>query len=185
MYRAVLIVSAFSFLVGCAGFGDTITNYDQRSVVYGWINIDDVSGNHLMSVTMKQYKPRTDKPFYHMAIEEMDGGYLFYHHGFVNGSFKAESASAQTCLLFLCGNTINEYNFGRQGNDGAVIINNPGVYFVGSYEMLEEDTGFFEQAKFRVRATDTMPSKAEMLNVILKDSPKDYPIVTQRIQAAM
>lgn len=183
MLRPLFILVTLLLLSGCAGFGNDISNYEQRSVVYGWINIDDVDGNSLFSVSMKQYKPKTNKPFYNMAIEKMEGGYLFYHYGFNAGSYKADSARAQTCVLILCGNTINEYSFGQQGTDGAVIIDQPGVYFVGGFELIEEETGFFEQAKFRVKAADNVPAKTEMLKVLIENSPKTHPIVDQRIRA--
>jgi hypothetical protein len=181
-----MVILAFGLLTGCAGFGgSTITDYEQRSVVYGWIDIDDVDGNRLFSVVMRQYKPKTDKPFYHMALEKMDGGYLFYHYGFSNGAYKADTASAQTCVVILCGNTINEYSFGRQGTDGTVVIERPGVYFIGGFKLVEEDTGFFEQAKFRVEPADNVPDRAKLLKVIQQNSPQGHSVLTQRIQNAL
>jgi hypothetical protein len=184
MFRRLCILVALTVLSGCAGFGNDISNFEQRSVVYGWLNIDEVDGNHLLSVTMKQYKPRTDKPFYHMGFEKLGGGYLFYHYGFSNGSYKADSVKAQSCILLLCGNTINQYDFGSQGTDGAVIIEKPGVYSIGGFKLVEEDTGFFEQGKFRVVPTNIVPSKTEILNVLVKNSPKDHPIVADRLRAS-
>jgi hypothetical protein len=182
MLRRLFILVSLALLSGCASF-NTIENYEQRSIVYGWVSLEDVDGNHVSSIMMKQYKPRTDKPYYHMGFEELHGGYLFYHYGLTNGAYKADSIQAQSCIAVICGNTIYQYAFGSQGSDAAIVIKQVGVYSLGGFELLEEDTGFFEQGKFRVQATNIKPSKAEILDVLMRNSPDGHPIVTQRLQA--
>ncbi len=170
-------------LVGCASTGgEKVDDFTKLSVGYGWLNIDDVDANRLHSVVIFQHRPHSDKPYYHVAVKEFEGGYLYYSFAFPNGAFAAYSAEGQSCLGFICSNTIYSYNFGKQGDDvAALLIEKPGVYHFGDYALQELDTGFFEQSKFDVVPVDNAPSEKQMLEEILKDT-KDNPVVAQRIQ---
>lgn len=98
-----------------------------------------------------------------------------------NGSHKPVSAAAQSCIGFMCGNTIYEYSFGKQGDEtGAVVIKSPGVYWMGAYKLKKVKTGFFEQGKFDIEPAKDAPSKREILEEILKDI--DEPVVAEKIK---
>jgi hypothetical protein len=68
---------------------------------------------------------------------------------------------------------------------GAVTIEKPGVYFLGSYDLAEEDTGWFEQGKFSVNEARKGPSRKELLEAVLAFAPEDHPVVAQRIRSEM
>jgi len=184
MYRFLTVLTVL-ILSGCVGGGgERVTDFTNRSTVYGWVNLDEVDGNHLYNVIVKQYRPKTKSPYYFLGIEEFKGGYLFWTHATTNGAFKLDTARAQSCLGFLCSNTYYEYSFGSQGSDvGAVNIKKPGVYYLGSYELAAMETGWFEQGKFNVVESKKGPSKKEMLTAILEDAPDQ--IVADRIRKAM
>lgn len=179
--RFILLISIVLLMGGCAS-GPRITDFTDRSVGYGWLNIKDVAVNQLHNVTVYQYIPRTVEPYFGTTLKAFKGGYLYYTMALPVGSHKTYSAAGQRCLGFLCGNTIYKYSFGKQGNDaGAVVIKSPGVYHMGSYDLKEVKTGFFEQGKFDAVPAANGPSKRELLEEILKDT-QDVPVIAERIK---
>ena len=180
LQRSVLVLSVV-LLAGCASTTQ-ITDFSDRSLGYGWLNIKDVDANRLHDVSIYQFRPLTPEPYYSTAVKEFKNGYLYYSMALPNGSHKTESASGQRCLGFVCSNTIYTYSFGKQGSDvGAVIIKNPGVYYLGSYKLKEAKTGFFEQDQFEALPATDGPSRREMLEEILKDA-HDVPVIAERIK---
>lgn len=181
MLKRLVLVLSVVLLAACAS-GTRVTDFTDRSLGYGWLNIKEVDVNRLHAVDIYQFRPHTDAPYYPAAIKEFKNGYLYYSMALVNGSHKTISASGQRCLGFLCSNTIYNYSFGKQGDDvGAVVIKTPGVYYMGSYNLKNVKTGFFEQDKFQaVPATDA-PSRREMLEEILKNA-ENVPVIAERIK---
>lgn len=172
-------------LTGCIfPGGEQIKDFSDRSVGYGWLDIDDVDANRLHAVVIYQYVPKSSEPYYHVAVKKFEGGYLYYSFAFAKGAYGTYSATGQQCFL-LCGNTIYTYDFGKQGGSTAKVrIEQPGVYNFGSYQLREIKTGFFEQDKFEAVAAKNAPSDAQMLQEILKDAG-DNPVMAERIRAAL
>ena len=181
MRKFLMLLSVVAVLAGC-GTTTTITDFADRSVGYGWLNIKDVEANRLHDVSVYQFRPHTAEPYYTTALKEFKGGYLYWTRALPLGAHKTISASGQRCLGFLCSNATYRYSFGKQGDDvGAVTIRVPGVYHLGSYDLKQVKTGFFEAGRFEaVPATDS-PSRREMLEEILKDS-QDVPAIAERIR---
>ena len=167
-------------LAGCAS-GTRITDFQDRSLGYGWLNIKEVDANRLHAVDIYQYRPQTSEPYYPAAVKQFRNGYLYYTMALPVGSHKTYSAAGQQCLGILCGNTTYKYSFGKQGDEGAVVIRSPGVYHLGSYRLKEVKTGMFEQGKFEALPATDAPSKREMLEEILKDA-QDVPVIAERIR---
>ena len=181
MLRRLALVLSVVLLAGCAS-GTRITDFSDRSVGYGWLNIKDVDANRLHDVTVYQFRPHTTEPYYPTAVKEFKGGYLYWTMALPNGAHKTLSASGQRCLGFLCSNTSYKYSFGKQGDDvGAVTIKQPGVYHLGSYNLKDVKTGFFEAGKFEAVPATNAPSRREMLEEILKDA-QDEPVIAERIK---
>lgn len=184
----LLTLASILLLPSCALLGGKeIKDFDNRSVVYGWLDIKDVDANRLHQVSFFQSRPKTKEPYYQVGVEKFKGGYLFYHYGFPNGAFKLDQASGQNCLLFLCSNTIHTYSFGKQGDDvGTVVINKPGVYYVGAHAFRDVKTGWFEAGRFEVVKAKAPPSQREMLEFLaLQDVPKEFPVIAARLKKAM
>lgn len=180
MRNALALTLAAAVLAGCAT-GTTITDFSDRSVGYGWLNIKDVDANRLHAVSIYQFRPQTAEPYYPAAVKEFKGGYLYYTMALPVGSHKTESAMGQQCLGFLCSNTTYKYSFGKQGDEvGAVVIKSPGVYHLGSYNLKDVKTGFFEAGKFAVVPATNAPSRRELLEEILKEA--DEPVIAERIR---
>ena len=174
-------IAAAVLLAGCAT-GTQITDFNDRSVGYGWLDIKDVDANRLYSVDIYQYRPQTAEPYYPAAVKPFKNGYLYYTMALPNGAHKTQSAAGQQCLGILCGNTTYRYSFGKQGDDvGAIVIKQPGVYHMGSYKLKSVSTGFFEQGKFEVLPAPNAPSRREMLEEILKEA-EDVPVIAERIK---
>ena len=70
---------------------------------------------------------------------------LFYHTLLPASSYQLSSFYGSG---FFAGE--NRYNFPRQGNETALRITKPGIYFLGSYKYKyrKVKTGIFEQDKF-------------------------------------
>lgn len=181
----IALIGIVLLLSGCASSGVEINDYTDRSVVYGWLDIDDVNGNTIYGSSIKQFSPPTKEPLLFLDTVELDGGYMFYYYGLPNGAFKFNSVSLQTCLGFVCGNSIAVYDFGGQGDTASIKITEPGAYYLGSFKLANEDTGFFERKKFKVTEAKGGPSKKEMLQIVLENAPNDHPIVAERIKASL
>lgn len=183
--KRFLILSFALLLSACMGGGKPITDFSDRSVVYGWLDVSEIQGNHLFSASIRQFSPPSDEPFLGMAIEKHAGGYLIYHYGAPRGSHELNKISLQSCLAVLCSNTIREYNFSAYGDSpGRVNTNRPGVHYMGAFKLVKERGGLFRVGEFSVHNVRG-PSKNGMLSVLLKDTPQGHPIVEQRIRAAM
>jgi hypothetical protein len=181
MKKLLALLLAASALAGCAS-GTRITDFSDRSVGYGWLDIKDVDANRLHAVSIYQFRPHIEEPYYAAAVKEFKGGYLYYTMALPVGSHKMESAAGQSCLGIFCSNTTYKYSFGKQGDDvAAVVIRNPGVYHLGSYSLKDVKTGMFEPGKFQVVPASGAPSRREMLQEILKDA-QDVPVIAERIQ---
>jgi hypothetical protein len=164
--------------------GERITDFSNRSVIYGWLDIKDVDANRLHNVTLYQYYPKTNLPYFNVKVVEFEEGYLYYAFSFEQGSYGLDSVAGQQCFG-LCGNTIYTYTFGRQGDEvGKVRINEPGVYNIGTFKLTEIDTGLFEQSKFDILPASNVPSEYSMLEAMLPDA-KDKPQIDALLRAAM
>jgi len=177
-----IAAAAVVLLLAACGTTTRITDFSDRSVGYGWLDIHDVQANRLYDVSIYQFRPKTTEPYYPAAIKEYKGGYLYWTMALPNGSHKTVSASGQHCLGILCSNTTYRYSFGKQGDDvGAVTIKAPGVYHLGTYALKEVPTGMIEAGKFEVAAAKNAPSRRELLEEILKDA-QDEPVIAERIR---
>lgn len=171
-------------LLGACSSITQVTDFENRSLAYGWVDIKDVEINHVSSIFIQQYRPKTDAPFYTTGFKKYKDGYLFWTMALPVGSHKLDTIKGQSCLGFLCSNTFYTYSFGKQGDDvGAVVIKAPGVYHLGSYRMKNEKTGWLEEAKFQVLPAANAPTRREMLEEILKDKEtQETPIIVDRIK---
>jgi hypothetical protein len=180
MLKKLAILCSVVLLSGCAS--NLITEFGDRSLAYGWLDITDVDANRLHGVTVYQFRPQTSTPYFQTSVRKFKNGFLYYTSVLPNGSHKTISAFGQKCMAVLCTNTRYEYSFGKQGDAvGAVVIKSPGVYSLGAYKLKEVKTGFFEQGKFEVLPAKNAPSKREMLEEILKEV-QDLPVVAERVK---
>lgn len=179
-----LLVGAV-FLNACAAGGTRVTDFTDRSVVFGWIDIGDVGANRLHQVQLYQLQPLSDTPYWNPKFVKHDGGYLYYAFSFPVGTFKLYQVSGQKCVAILCSNTSFSYTFGKQGDTAAVRIDSPGVHYVGAIKLKDVKTGFFEAGKFDVQYTDEGPSERELLEAMLSDAREVDPLVEQRINSRL
>ena len=174
---------ALALLTACSSITQ-VTDFENRSLAYGWVDIKDIEINHVSAIYIQQYRPKTDSPYYTTGVKKFKDGILFWSMALPVGSHKLDTIKGQSCLGFLCSNTSYTYNFGKQGDDvGAVVIKAPGVYHLGAYKMKNHKTGWLEESKFQVLPAANAPSRREMLEEILKDDEtQDTPIMVERIK---
>jgi hypothetical protein len=150
-------VSALFLLAACASSNPVDPNDRTRSVVYGYIDMEDASSS-LGWVYIKDYSAE-DRGF-RAAVD--DG--VFYHLGIPPGPYQVDSFGRSATWW---SNTNYTYEFGGQGrNQTAVRIKRPGLYFVGAYKYVAVSTGWLEQGKFEMKKVKR-PSEREILAKVL------------------
>ena len=182
--RMSIAITCLLLVASCAS-GGRVTDFTDRSVVYGWIDTGDVDANRLHSVVVYQLQPHSDTPYYHVKVTKFEGGYLYYAFSFPQGTMKLYEISGQRCLLVFCSNTQFSYSFGKQGSLAAAQIDVPGVYFLGALQLDDVKTGFFEAGKFDVQPATNGPSRRQMLEAMLDDARETDALVTARIEAEL
>jgi len=182
---SILLFVASVLIGGCAAGPERVTDFTDRSVVFGWIDIGDVDANRLHKVQLYQMSPQSDTPYWNPKFIKFEGGYLYYAFSFPNGTYKLYELSGQRCVMILCGNNTFSYSFGRQGDTAATQIDAPGVYYVGAIKLEEVKTGFFEADKFDVQYTDKGPTERQMLEEMIADAGDVDPMVAERIHARL
>jgi hypothetical protein len=184
MKRFSLLLSLFLLTACVTSGGQRITDFSDRSVLYGWLDIEDVDANTLHNVTIYQYLPKTDLPYFNVKVVEFENGFLFYSFAFQIGSFGLDSATGQQCFG-LCGTTVYNYDFGKQGDSlGRVRVTEPGIYNLGAFKLSEVKTGLFEQDQFDITPAPNAPDTHKMLEAMLVDTA-DKPVIEARIKAAL
>ena len=169
--RFAFVVSAlFGVLMVAGCVGKPITDFEGRSVVYGWISLKEASGNSLFAGSFRAYNLPEGKNLYPIGYAKLDDGYVIYHVGITPGPVKLNKISVETCIG-LCTNVINIYDFGAQGSGAfSAMVDKKGVYYLGSYGLHTIGGNFFGPSKFSVEPA-TGPSRKEMLELILKTTP--------------
>lgn len=179
LLRVFALLFGLVALSGC--MGSQITDFSDRSVVYGWVDLSQAAGNRVTGGTIRGYNLPPNSNLYPIGATKLGDGYVFYHFGVESGPVKLNTISAMTCVG-LCGNTINVYDFGKQGREiGAAVVRSKGTYYLGSYGLKTKRTLFFGPSDFQVYRTSG-PSRRQMLETILKDAPDaQKPLIQQAI----
>ena len=152
-----LLAAALS--AGCASSGhERDINDPTNSLVFGYIDMDDAPTS-ISYATIQQVAPPTDAPYWGLAVKKG----LFYHVALPPGSYQLSSFGGSG---FLSGE--HRYSFPRQGNQTALRIDKPGIYFLGSFKYKNVKTGMFEQGKFSIDPVNK-PTEADLLRRILDE----------------
>lgn len=97
---------------------------ETRSLVFGVIEVED---RPFHWATIKQYKPKTDKPYWGAATIPSTG--LFWNENLAPGKYQVIKFGGQA------GNTIFTFNLGEDGeNETAFTLKKGGLYFIGSFQ---------------------------------------------------
>ena len=160
-YRIWLLIGIITLglLAGCASEPTRDINDPTNSLVFGYIDMDEAPTS-VSAAWLQQVAPPSDKPYWSMSVTNG----LFYHSLLPPGSYQLSSFYGSG---FFAGE--NRYNFPRQGNETALRISKPGIYFLGSFKYKKVKTGIFEQDKFAIEKI-SKPTEAELLKRILEDS---------------
>jgi hypothetical protein len=68
MLKRLAILCSVLLLSACAS--NRITEFGDRSLAYGWLDITEVDANRLHGVTVYQFRPQTSEPYYHTAVKK-------------------------------------------------------------------------------------------------------------------
>jgi hypothetical protein len=130
---------------------------EGMSFVYGFMDMEDAPTD-LGWIDLERVSPRTEERFYHMRVDEG----VFYGEFMDPGSYVVSSFGAEASMF----STRTVYNVSLQQSPFKLVVDKPGVYFVGSWKYHEVETGFFEQAKYGLEETER-PTAAEVIRRIL------------------
>lgn len=164
-------IAALFLLAACASYDPVDPNDPTRSVVYGYIDMEDAPSS-VEWVFIMDYN--SDEEGYRTAVE--DG--IFYHVGIARGPHQVDTFGRYQTWW---SNTSYTYEFGSGGrNETAVRIERPGAYFMGAYKYVSVDTGWFEQGKFEMKKINR-PSEREILATVLERMEADNPDYIRQI----
>lgn len=161
-YRILPVIGLFTLglLAGCADSGPKRSMDDPtNSLVFGYIDMDDAP-TQVSSAWIMQVAPPSETPYWSLGVTKG----LFYNSYLPPGSYQLSKFSGSG---FFAGE--HEYSFPRQGNQTALRIAKPGIYFLGSFKYKKVDTGMFEQGKFSIENIKK-PTEAELLQRILDEN---------------
>lgn len=169
---ATAALSALFFLAACAISDPVDPNDPTRSVVFGYIDMDDAPSS-VEWVFIMDYDSDEEEGY---RVPAVDG--IFYHVGIAPGPHQVDSFGRFTTWW---SNTSYTYEFGASGrNETAVRIKKPGVYFMGAYKYVDVATGLFEQGKFEMKRIKR-PSEREILAKVLERMEADNSEYTRQI----
>jgi hypothetical protein len=150
---------ALALSAGCASSGhERNINDPTNSLVFGYVDMDDAPTS-ISYATIQQVAPPTQEPYWSLSVRKG----LFYSAYLPPGSYQLSRFGGSG---FFAGE--HAYNFPRQGNETALRIEKPGIYFLGSYKYKTEKSGMFETGKFSMQKVKK-PTEGELLKRILDD----------------
>jgi hypothetical protein len=126
------------------------------SIVYGYIDMDDAPVD-LDWVSFRQYSPPTDRPHYSAGIE--DG--VFFNTYMSPGSYAVDAFGGSGF------NSSYTFNIPRQDDSMRLVIQRPGMYYLGSFRYKRIKTGFFDPDKFDLERSET-PTEREVLERLIE-----------------
>lgn len=160
-YRISLVfgLMMLGLLAGCASsVPKRSLGVPTNSLVFGYIDMGNAPTS-IKSAWIRQVAPPSDTPYWCLDITKG----LFYSSHLPPGSYQLSKFSG---LGFFAGE--QEYSFPQQGNQTALRISKPGIYFLGSFQYKKLKTGIFSQAKFAIEKMN-QPTEAELLKRILDE----------------
>jgi len=158
-HRIGSVFALIALLAGCASGGpERDINDPTNSLVFGYVDMDEAPTS-VSYASLMQVAPPTEAPYWSLTVRKG----LFYSAYLPAGSYQLSRFGGSG---FLAGE--HQYNFGRQGNQTALRITKPGIYFLGSFKYKKVSSGLFEQGKFSIDKIDK-PAEAELLKRILDE----------------
>ncbi len=146
-------------MAGCSSSGpERDINDPANSLVFGYIDMEDAPTG-VSSAWLVQVAPPSESPYWGLGVNKG----LFYNSYLPPGSYQLSKFGGSG---FFAGE--HEYSFPRQGNETALRITKPGIYFLGSFKYKNAKSGFFEPGKFSIEKINK-PSEAELLQRILDE----------------
>lgn len=144
----------------------------QDSIVYGYLDMNDAPVD-LSWVSMRQFAPPTDEPYWSFGVDKG----TFWNTYLDPGAYALESFGGSGF------NSRYTFNVPRQDGSMRIVIDKPGIYYLGAFRYKNIKTGVFEPDKFDLERTDS-PSEREVLEkliVIMKGTVVE-PKLQQRLR---
>ncbi len=160
---AIGAVAVATLLAGCGGPLVPEPPEPTDSYVFGHFDMDDAPTN-LHWVDLQQFAPPTDAPYWSMWIRQGT---------FVNW-YVDPGSYAVTGFGGTSGRTRYTFNVPRQMKELRLVIDKPGIYYLGSWKFKDIDTGFFEAGKFDLVPAES-PTQRELVEKLIKLT-KDTPV---------
>ena len=159
---AAAVISAVLMTAGCASTQLSEPENERVSLVVGYFDMEEAPAR-LGWVEIKKLQPKEKKPFYYCGV---DGG-LFFNSYLEPGVYKFMEFGG-TGKGFLSTGDEYTFQFPSQGKSRLDLrIEEPGIYYVGSYKYVDVKTGFFEQGRYELEQIEK-PGERELLSMMLE-----------------
>ena len=160
--RASFVLCCAVFFASCASTPQLDPTDTSRSVIFGYIDMDDAPTS-MDWISIKNYKKA--RSYYNIRTE--DG--LFFHVAAAPGTYRIVNFGGSG---FMSGSV--RYPFPAYGNEESTVsVKSPGTYYLGSHKYIEVDTGFFGPEKFKVQRIEE-PTEKALLKKILAEIESDF-----------
>lgn len=196
MKKLLFILSIGFLLSGCSvEFGSptvpAITNYETRSLVYGWLDNSDVEAKTLHQVGLNEISDNCKNPLlckFNIRVLNFKNGSLYYSEKINNGLYKVACASGSqgfNAFSLSYGSPVG-YDFGKESPIRKLNIQKPGVYYFGAHKMTKKRTlgDLIGRGKFEVIPAISAPTQRELLEAILINMQENNqsPVMIIRVQ---
>lgn len=158
---ASVLAGVVALLMGCAQAALDARQVEpplnpQVSLVFGYIDMSEAPSD-LGWMELRQIAPRTDTPYYNMRIHEG----IFYMEKFPPGLFELGEFGGRRW-----DGKHFAYSLPRQSPALRVAIEEPALYFMGSFTYRATSRGGSRSGRFEIASADT-PAEAQLLEKLL------------------
>lgn len=146
-------------MVSCGAGSKHLENPSRENVsfVFGYLDMGDAP-TELGWLDLERVSPRSEERFYHLRIDEG----VFYGEFIDPGSYVLSGFGGEGDMF----TPRTVYNVPLQKSPFKLVIDKPGVYFLGSWKYQDIETGMFEAGKYDLVETPR-PSAREVIGRIL------------------
>lgn len=179
----LLILIVTSDITGCALRQPA--DPSMTSLVYGHVDMSEAPGKADMDTIKLMRAATQQKPVmlkgkvdYHDGISSSRRPGNFWVYNLMPGSYQIAEIVGMPTGFSMGGPTVYHLSFAQsQKNASAMRIDEPGLYYMGSFKVVASEKGKFEMARV------DNPSEKEVLEKILKRNRMSYwePIIKQRL----
>ena len=185
MRHFLFAILAMFAVTGCMRPQTTTDDFSDKSVVYGWVNLDDLPTRDVAAVYYNQLVAGEVASWGAMMAARLDGGFVYYGYHLPQGEIVLMSISGMGCKTTLCRGLIQDYRIASSDNPAAspikVTVNKRGVFVMNSFAMANPQGALIGPGGFDI-VPARGPSEKRLLEAILAFAPEEQkPLILARL----